>query len=135
VQSTNANARDVDPPLKKRVKLVEPTPKDSTLVGSPAKRSKAGESSAKRSKLVGSTRGKEVFDTKKSTLARATQEGLTRKISGNGVSRSQVELDEEKEIAWLEYQLRLSGGKKSGTSYKKILQEDGLDGMLASLLF
>ena len=42
-------------------------------------------------------------------------------------ARSNVEIDEDKEIGWLEYQLGLSG-KKKGKSWTKMLQEDGIDG-------
>jgi hypothetical protein len=41
--------------------------------------------------------------------------------------RTQVEIDEDKEIAWLEHQLGL-GKSKSKNGLKKMLEEDGLDG-------
>jgi hypothetical protein len=42
-----------------------------------------------------------------------------------------LESDEDREIAWLEYQLGIESGKKTGrgsTTYSKLLKEDGLDG-------
>lgn len=46
---------------------------------------------------------------------------------------SAFESDEDKEIAWLEYQLGIGTGKKAGrggsTSYSKLLKGDGLDGI------
>jgi len=39
-----------------------------------------------------------------------------------------LKTDEDKEIAWLEYQLGIGSGR-SNTSYKKLLMEDGLDGI------
>lgn len=46
--------------------------------------------------------------------------------------KSQMEVDEENEIAWLEYQLGMSkdARRKPGRPLEKILAQDGLDGML-----
>jgi hypothetical protein len=45
-------------------------------------------------------------------------------------TRSQADIDEDNEIAWLEYQLGLTGSKSKGkkSGYRRLLEEEGLDG-------
>lgn len=107
---------DVEPP-KKRRKLDEGNTISKPLVTKRSDKSLKTLSPVKKDAVAGP---------KPLRVKMAEGDGLLKK------TRSQVEIDEDKEIAWLEYQLGLSG-KKQGKSWNKMLQEDGLDDLLDGL--
>lgn len=145
-QRSRREKRDAEKNAKKQRKVDYFANRPSAVVVAkrPLENAKEVERPAKRVKIVKEGENhlqRVVYKSSKSSLTRK-EDTSKRLLKDEKKSRApdipllrpQVEVDEDKEIQWLEYQLGLSGKKKSkastGKSYKKLLQEDGLDGKL-----
>ncbi|PVG00263.1 hypothetical protein CPB86DRAFT_844321 [Serendipita vermifera] len=100
----------------------------------PAKRQKVDHQTSKQQvDSTGSKYAKESKASKEKTTSKTTRGTGTKSKKPNlellQQPRTQVEMDEDKEIAWLEHQLGLNK-KNSKNGLKKMLEEDGLDDLL-----